>query len=166
MYVANLTNKVQDFQFTLPEHKKVLRIEIPMGEQRMIPVNLSTPQIESVLEQHGPYGLKPAGEVSNARDFTGLCFSLDKAVPRTIMERGLERNAVVLTAQGQEMRKMAGVAMAANIEAEAPGTLRNVELEVREDTKNTDVLVDDTVRVTREAQSDDNPRGRGSRRRR
>ena len=111
MYVANLTRQAQDFIYRLPETRKSTFQQIPVGGQVLLSGDLTTKDIEAVIQQHAPYGMVPAAEVAKRREFNGLCFALDRPVPIEALRRGLEANRAVLDARGVELRRQAAIAV-------------------------------------------------------
>lgn len=164
MYVANTTNKVHDFIYRLPETPTPRMQRIEMGSQIAISSDLSTKEIDSIIEQHRPYGMVCVDEVDRTKPFIGLCYSLGKPVSLDKVRRALEHNQKVLTERGAEIRKESAVAVNNAIEQQAPG-IKALELSVVEEEtkKNPNPTIAEGVRVSRNEPS--TPPGRkGSRR--
>ena len=155
MYVANLTRQAQDFIYRLPETRKSTFQQIPVGGQVLLSGDLTTKDIEAVIQQHAPYGMVPAAEVAKRREFNGLCFALDRPVPIEALRRGLEANRAVLDARGVELRRQAAIAVN-NLTQDADPDVAAMEVEIIEqDSKDggAEATLSEGIRVDRNAPS-------------
>lgn len=113
LYVGNCTKQNIEFHFRVPEHEKVFMLPVAMGKQECIPVrNLNTPQVEAIIHQlEEGWGGVPGREVGNAREFVGICYSIDTPLAPKLIERGFHHNDDVLEKRGVEFRKQTAVAI-------------------------------------------------------
>lgn len=129
VYVANVTAQNHQLNFSLPSSTKPMSIAIPMGGQRLVG-ELSTPEIDAMVRQLGPYGLVEHGQASKREKVTYL-FNVGGVVPADAIRRTYERNRGILRDEGAERRQQAATAAAAAMNTdETP--LKNAELSVEE----------------------------------
>ena len=156
LYVANATKQNFDFMYRLPEVTGIRMQTIPIGGQVQITGELTTPQVDSIIAQHTKYGMVAVDEIDRSRNFTGLCYSIDKPVPVAKIMTAVRLNTNVLQERGRRMRQEAAVAENNRIEQtlienDIPGTLNKLEVSVVEEKDRTDgePMVAEGVRVTR-----------------
>jgi hypothetical protein len=130
MYVGNCSQQVQDFYYRVPEEAQGrssgLRMQkIDVGSQVIISGNLSTPQIESIVAQHAPYGLIRVDEIDRTRPYIGLCYDVDRPIPVNKLKYAIEHNREVLIKRGEEIRKETAVAVNQQLEEVAPGLTKS-----------------------------------------
>ena len=81
LFVANSTRSTFIFNVRVPEIQKVIRLEIPSGQQRSFPLDMTDSQRDGVLSQLLRYGARERKDVHGKLvDFTGLVYSLDKPI--------------------------------------------------------------------------------------
>lgn len=149
MFIANCTLQVQDFQYRLPEKDKLFKQSIPIGQQIRVSGDLTTKDIESIVEQHSPYGMVRADEIDRTKTFVGYCWS-EKRIDMARVQRAIEGNKLVLVERGKVIRQEAAIAVNNAVENEAGNDqLKSLEMTVQEDTKDKDREVHETVRVDR-----------------
>lgn len=162
LFIANCTKQFQDFTYTLPERPGVITQRIGPGGQLAIYGDLNPLQIESILAQHANYGLVPAVEVDRAKEFVGLCFSIDTPVKMPKIEKMLDHNDQMLRKRGEEIRDRSAIALNQAVEA-ATAPLKSLELEfIQEKGRDDAPIVESHVRVQREP-GQPVPRARGRR---
>jgi hypothetical protein len=120
LYVANCTQQVQDFNYRMLESTALRVQKIEIGGQIRVAGNLTTPEIDYIVEQHARYGLVAVDEIDRSKPFIGLCYSIDKIIPVGKIERALEHNTGVLTERGRQLRADAAVASAKIMEDSGP----------------------------------------------
>ena len=120
MYIANLTQQIQEFTYRLPEHKRPIRITVPIGAQLVLPGDLTTPEIEAIVETQAPYGFTPVSEINKTKAFVGVCWQLDKRIDLNTLRYGIQHNFKVLDARGHDIRKEAAVAITEQLQATGP----------------------------------------------
>lgn len=151
LYIANCTKQTQDFIYRVLEDSGLRRQRIEVGTQIALSGDLSTKDIEYIVEQHARYGMVPDTEVKSTKPFVGTCYAIDRPVKLDYLRLALSHNDVVLTERGQTIRKEAAVAINNQIESSTGQPLKNLEVEVSEDTKNKESEFNETVQVTRGA---------------
>jgi hypothetical protein len=135
---------------------------IPIGGQiRISPngqhVNLSTPEIDAILEQHKVYGLVSIDDIDRLRGpFDGICYSIGKQISVEKLRRAMVKKDDSLKDFGKTMRHEAALAVNSQIEEQIGSPLRQLEMSFQEEepkggyTDDTDHVAEG-VRVTREA---------------
>lgn len=147
MYIANCTHQIQDFQYRLPERDKLFKQSITIGGQIEIPGDLSTPEIDSIVEQHAMYGLIEVTAIDRSRDFNGLCYSVDRKINVESVRRALQHNNEVLVERGRRTREEAAVAVNNAVNEQTQG-LQAMEMSVEEIARpGHDTEVNETIRV-------------------
>jgi hypothetical protein len=166
MYIANCTNQVQDFMYSLVKGGKTMKQIIPIGGQIQIPGDLTTAQIEMVVAQHSKYGMVRVDEIDRARAFVGVCYSIDRRIDVNRVRYALEHNHEVLIERGRVIREEAAVSVNNALQEESRD-FRALEMEIKEvpkDGQNIEVE-EQKIRVDKTA-NPDTPKttGRGGRR--
>lgn len=128
LYVANLTKQHQDFIYLIPERKTPLVQTIRIGGQERIYDDAPTEVLNAIVAQHERYGLIPVEKIDQARQFTGLCYSIGKPINIEKIRRGVENNDSAMDAMGEKMRRE--VAVVASQKAEEAGNVLSFETEV------------------------------------
>lgn len=178
MFVANLSKQVHDFVYRLPENPSAIRLTLQPLSQLPIPgaggsYDLSTPEIEAIVNHHARYGLRHVSEVTKERgQLSPLAYSLDKPINLAAIRTAMEHNHGVLDATGREIRKQAAVAVNEQIEQSLDlnnpqAHLKGFEMTVVEDEPKRGAddghkPINEGVRVTRQ---NEGPPPRQSRRR-
>lgn len=164
MYVGNCTQQVQHFMYRLPERPQPYQQIIPIGGQILIPLDLSTPDVTAIIQQHDRYGMVRVDEIDRTKAFMGLCYDLDRKIDVDKVRRAHERNQLVLTERGRQLREEAAVFVNNTVEQETPD-LKAFEMEVQEvSKKGEDIQVNEKIRVSRtDAPSGPKPSARGRR---
>lgn len=169
LYIANCSLQQQDFVYRLLENPAPRRQMIEVGGQIQISGSLRTEDIDSIVEQHGIYGLFDASTVAQTHRHIYLLYSVDKPVTANQMRQALERNLEIMGLKGVELRKEAAVAVDHTLQTNSPpGTYRESEFEVRQETSKThpDVLVNESITVRRQGVDAPPPMNRKQRRQR
>lgn len=114
MHVANCTQQFHDFVYQIAESDRVYTQTIPPGGQVRLAArsgDLAPADVERVVKHHERYGFIPVDEVGKRKGFNGLCYSLGRPVPFSVLQRGLLRNRDALIERGKEQRRGAAVAI-------------------------------------------------------
>jgi hypothetical protein len=139
LFVANVTKQIVQFAYRLPERQGVIIQPIPIGGQiKISPTGgrdeLSSPDIDAILDQHRKYGLISATEIDSSKTpFHGMCYSLDKPIPVEKLHRAMTRNEEALEDLGKAIRKEAAVAVNRQIEGTIGENLRQLEMSITEE---------------------------------
>jgi hypothetical protein len=150
LFVANMSNKRNDFIFRVPGSTRVHHQMIESGAQVQIYKEDLSAVLQGIVQQHERYGLKPASEVLQRKGYTGLCYSFDAPVPVDSFMVAQEKNDTALHEQGVERRQMDAAAIHDRLDTPEAGSLASVELEVVEVPKTLggDVGVNETIAVS------------------
>ena len=149
LYVANTTQQVQDFQYRMPDSLKIYKQTIAIGGQIQVPGDISTADIDFIVEQHAIYGMVDVKDIDRTKPYIGLCYSVDKHVNVERVKYALIHNNEVLVERGREIRKEAAVSVN-NIIEEKTGGANSLEMSVEEiETKGKDTEVNEKIRVSR-----------------
>jgi hypothetical protein len=162
LYIGNVSKQIYQFCYRSPERPGVIVQTIPIGGQiRISPngqhVNLSTPEIDAILEQHKVYGLVSIDDIDRMRGpFDGICYSIGKQISVEKLRRAMVKKDDSLKDFGKTMRQEAALAVNSQIEEQIGSPLRQLEMSFQEEepkggyTDDTDHVAEG-VRVTREA---------------
>jgi hypothetical protein len=161
LYIGNVSKQIFVFCYRSPERPGVIAQTIPIGGQiRISPngklVDLSTPEIESIISQHRAYGIVPIEEVDKLRGpFDGICYSIGKQISVEKLRRAMLKKEEALKAFGQVMRKEAALAVNSQIEEQIGAPLRELEMSFQEEEPRAGYSEDgdhlaEGVRVTRD----------------
>jgi hypothetical protein len=137
LFVANCTKQNLKFYYRLPENKSLKEQMIPIGTQASIHgPHLTMQDIDSIIKQHEPYGMKRSDELDRARDFVGMCYSVDRPCDVRHIENGMRINQNVLDERGKALRTAAAVAqhnaIEQQLERQGLGDLKSFKMEIEE----------------------------------
>jgi hypothetical protein len=158
LFVANTSNKHNEFTFRLPGNPQLRTVYIPPGKQMEVLRNAQREEIDSVIEQHSVYGMVAANNAKNICKFAGTLYSIDKPVAVDNMHIAMEANNDILLQEGYELRKIAAVATDATISdaiahsSEKVGKQTNIEMSVQEledERTGNKKLMAETIKVSR-----------------
>ena len=131
MYVANVTEQINEFRYRLPEISKPRSLSIPPRTQIKLPDDMSQMQIDAVVRQHAPYGFISVDEVSASQRKgrkINLCYGVDRPVPGVRIEFLYRQNYDVAVKEGEKIRKETAVAGSLALANEIDLRTRNTEL--------------------------------------
>lgn len=175
LYVANATQQVHQFTFTLPEVTRSMIQEIPIGGQVLVAGReLPSTSIDAIIEQKSRYGLVSLADAlrTSRAPFHGFAYQLDKPIPASKIFELSDRYNSVLNTRGRELRAEAAVATEQFIQdhmfrQQVPGRLANLEQtveEVNRDQRDETPEISDGVRVVRDQPGAERPALRRGRR--
>lgn len=144
MYVANVTEKIHEFNYTAPELSQGRRIKIQPRSQVKLPDDLNMEQVKAIVQHHEPYGFAQANEAGKGYfkgHLTELVFSLDKPVPHVTLALQYESNHHVLFERGKQTRRETAIASSVAAANEIETKTRNTELHDRQEMKNFSTLL-------------------------
>lgn len=110
LFVANATKYIQEVNYRLPEVKGVRTQRIPIGVQTRLGGDLTSKDVDCVLDQMAKYGWTEASAVDRTKPFIGIVYSVDKPVRLNNIKSAMSHNDVVLEARGKKNRDLAAVA--------------------------------------------------------
>jgi hypothetical protein len=108
LYIANTTKQRQIFAYRKLETGRLIQIPINHGDQMMV-LDGSTEEVEAVVQHHQVYGLVDSTKIDQSQAFVGLCYSLNKPVSASVIEKAIRDNDIHLT-RGAHGRRQASVA--------------------------------------------------------
>lgn len=108
LYIANTTKQRQIFAYRKLETGRLIQIPIDHGSQMMV-LDGTTEEIEAVVQHHQVYGLVDSTKIDQSQTFVGLCYSLNKPVSASVIEKAIRDNDIHLT-RGAHNRRQASVA--------------------------------------------------------
>jgi hypothetical protein len=139
LYVGNVSKQIQMFAYRVPERQGVITQTIPIGGQiRVSPngytVDLAAVEIDYILNQHKAYGLLSVDELdSKASPFSGLVYSVGKAISSDKLYKAMKRKEEELNKFGQKIRQEAALAVNSQIEQQIGRPLRELEMSFEEE---------------------------------
>ncbi len=139
LYIGNVSKQIFQFSYRSPERPGVIVQTIPIGGQiRVSPngqhVDLSTPEIDSILAQHRTYGLVAIEDVDSVQSpFSGLCYSIGKPMTPEKLRRAMQKKEDALKLYGQKLRQEAALAVNSQIEEQIGTPLRQLEMSFQEE---------------------------------
>jgi hypothetical protein len=140
LYVANVTKQVCQFAYRSPERLGLVIQTIPIGGQIQIApkgsmgLDLSTPEIDGIIDQHRKYGLIAVEDIDTDKaKFHGICYSIGKPISVERLHKAMQRNEEVLEELGKTIRKEAALAVNNHIESQVGGNLKQLEMSVVEE---------------------------------
>ena len=168
MFVANSTKQTVDFLYRVPESAGLRTQNIPIGGQIQISGDLTREAIDYIVSQHAKYGLVEVAEISRVRDFSGLCYSIDKPVQPAKIEDLIRHNTGKLVEMGKKIRQEAAISASNALEAgmdeaggsAAPGVNKFEMSVVEENHDDRDEMpaIAEGIRVARTQQEEPAPR--------
>lgn len=145
LYIGNAKAQIEAFTYRVPDSEMrpgqspAPRVQqIPAGTQVQISGELTSYQVDAIVEQHRKYGLIGIDEIDRRKPFAGLCFSRDRPIAAQRLHDLMTHNFTVLQEKGREFREMAAIASHQRVENDMvdqgmPGQLRKLEMEVVEE---------------------------------
>lgn len=138
LYIANCTQHDHTFSYRLVEERGVKTQMIRSGSQIAVAKDLTTPQINGIIEHDRKYGLCSIAEFERRKEFVPRIYSIDRQIPADVIQRCMDLNTGVLTTRGEKARQLAALAVNNAIESglrESPAntTLDKLEMSVVED---------------------------------
>lgn len=152
LYIANGSHQIIDFQYRLPEYKNYRQQTIPIGGQIRISGELSTKDIEMIVEHHTIYGMVHYKELSDRKDiFIPYIFSVDNPISSDTIADLIVQNREFNTELGKKQRQQAAITVNSMIEESSNDVLKNFEMTiVEQQSKDRDATISEGIRVTRD----------------
>lgn len=149
LFVANLSKHNFHFTYRLPE-RQVIAMDIPIGFQKQIGGDMESADIQRIVGHYAKYGMLPAREIPNLRQWTALCYSVDAPVDLDTFYEGYERNDAELTARSEETRAETAVAISAQTSQVLDTPIHRTEVEMIEQTAGSTPRVASGIEVVTE----------------
>jgi hypothetical protein len=152
LFLANCTKQHLDFWYRVPaegmgawSQPRMLRIEA--GTQMRVYQEAPLAVLEAIVDQHRHFGLVRDTEITNTKDYVGLCYAFDRPVQLSLIEYAFDHNNGVLFDRGERQREAAALQLSTEMET-IRGRPTEVEVEVSEDGENPKFAR--AVRITRD----------------
>lgn len=144
LYIANTTKQRHIFSFRTLETGRLRQIPIAHGSQMLV-LDGSSEEVDAVIQHHQIYGLVDATKIDQSKQFVGLCYSINKAVPASVIEKALRDNDEHLTRNSHGRRQASVAAMDSTLRDSGTGYNGDMEFSVeqtkgREDNDDTPVV--------------------------
>lgn len=112
----------------------------------MLVLDGSSEEVDAVIQHHQIYGLVDATKIDQSKQFVGLCYSINKAVPASVIEKALRDNDEHLTRNSHGRRQASVAAMDSTLRDSGTGYNGDMEFSVeqtkgREDNDDTPSLM-------------------------
>jgi hypothetical protein len=151
LYIGNFSKQIHQFAYRALERNGVIYQTIPIGGQIRIAPNgsktdLSTQEIDYVIDQYRHYGIIPIDEISKIDAFSSLCYSIGKPISAEKLGRLMRKKEEALIAQGKTIQQEAALAVNSQIEEQIGAPLRQLEMSVTEDEPRAG-FAEDTIHV-------------------
>jgi hypothetical protein len=161
LFIGNVSKQIQMFAYRVPERSGIITQVIPIGGQIRVSPNgttaeLTTPEMDAVIEQHKMYGLVSINELdSKGSPFSGLVYSIGKPISAEKLHRAMRKKDEEMKKFGQKIRQEAALAVNSQIEEQIGAPLRTLEMSFQEEEPRGGYAEDldhaaEGVRVTRE----------------
>ncbi|HBY8505948.1 hypothetical protein ACKLLD_04215 [Klebsiella pneumoniae] len=108
LFIANTTKQRHIFTFRQLETGRLRQIPIEHGSQMQV-LDGSAEEVEAVIQHHQVYGLVDSTKIDQSQAFVGLCYSINKPVSASVIEKTIRDNDGHLT-RGAHNRRQASVA--------------------------------------------------------
>jgi len=154
LYIANASPRNHHLHYRIPENDRVFDRLIAAGSQ--VKLTYGQDATDHIINQLRPYGLISVKEIGRNKEFSGLCFSIDKPVDVEAIRNGLDEVDQIAIANALEVRKNGAIAADDAMEKVARqggAQVNSVEIEVTEQSKgpsDTDAKFNQTIAVERE----------------
>lgn len=144
LYIANTTKQRHIFSFRTLETGRLRQIPIAHGSQMLV-LDGSSEEVDAVIQHHQIYGLVDATKIDQSKQFVGLCYSINKAVPASVIEKALRDNDEHLTRNSHGRRQASVAAMDSTLRDSGTGYNGDMEFSVeqtkgREDNDDTPIV--------------------------
>lgn len=131
LYIANTTKQRHIFTFRTLETGRLRQIPIDHGSQ-MVVLDGSTDEVEAVIQHHQIYGLVDSTKIDQSQSFVGLCYSINKPVPATVIEKTIRDNDGHLTRGAHNLRQASIMALDNSLRESGTGYDGEMEFSVEQ----------------------------------
>jgi len=141
LYIANTTKQRHIFTFRTLETGRLRQIPIEHGSQMMV-LDGTSDELNAVIEHHQVYGLIDSTKIDQSKAFVGICYSIDKPVSSSVIEKAIRDNDDHLTRGAHNMRQASLAALDRTLSENGTGYAGEMEFSVeqaksREDNEDT-----------------------------
>jgi hypothetical protein len=146
LYIANCSKQVHNFLYRVPEATGLRAQPIKEGGQIQISGELQPEAIDYVVNQHVRYGLIPVDDIDRAKPFIGLCYSIDRPIPATKIQKLMIHNQGILEERAEDNLKATALANNKLLE-------NRIEMTAREARHSIPPIGDLEISITEESKS-------------
>lgn len=132
LYIANTTKQRNIFTFRTLETGRLRQIPIEHGSQMMVLDKASTEEVEAVIQHHQIYGLVDYSKIDQSQAFVGLCYSINKPVPASVIEKTIRDNDGHLTRGAHNLRQASIMALDSKLRESGTGYDGEMEFSVEQ----------------------------------
>lgn len=174
LYIANCSMQNISFVYRIPGNPSPRTQIIPIGQQVKISGELTSDEIDSIIDQHRVYGLVDVKEIERVRGkFGGMCYSIGSPVSSDKLGYARQIKIESLVEQGKKIRQEAAISVSNQIEENLEGNmnLNGLEMTIQEEDRKLSAdeeggkRIAEGIRVRRDAEpTNEEPavsRGRG-----
>lgn len=146
------------------ETNRLLANHIAIGGQVRIGGDLTTPEIQYIVDQHARYGMVAVDQIDRTKPYFGLCYAIDKPISVEKVRTAITHNAAVLMDEGRHRREEMAIAINNQIEDNNPH-LQQLDLRIQEEANKhgSTPEFDEAITVTRRKGKDGQPTAPGKR---
>lgn len=132
LYIANTSKQRHTFAFRVLETGRLRQIPIEHGSQMLVLDNASSDQVEAVIQHHAVYGLINASNIDQSTAFVGLCYSIDKPVISSVIEKAIRDNDNHLSRGAHQTRQASLAALDKTLSENGSGYAGEMEFTVEQ----------------------------------
>lgn len=131
LFIANTTKQRHIFTFRQLETGRLRQIPIEHGSQMQV-MDGSTEEVEAVIQHHQVYGLVDSTKIDQSQAFVGLCYSINKPVPASVIEKTIRDNDGHLTRGAHNLRQASIMALDSKLRESGTGYDGEMEFSVEQ----------------------------------
>lgn len=131
LYIANTTKQRHIFAYRKLETGRLVQIPIAHGAQMMV-LDGSTEELDAVIQHHQIYGLVDSTKIDQSKEFVGLCYSINKPVSATVIEKTIRDNDIHLTRNAHNLRQASIMALDSTLRESGTGYDGDMEFSVEQ----------------------------------
>lgn len=131
LYVANTTKQRHIFTYRMLETGRLRQIPIEHGSQMMV-LDGNTEELNAVIQHHQVYGMVDATKIDQSKEFVGICYSIDKPVGASVIEKTIRDNDEHLTKNAHELRQASLAALDKKLSDSDTGYAGEMEFSVEQ----------------------------------
>jgi hypothetical protein len=134
LFVGNVGVQINQFLYRPLDGSRPISIEIPIYEQKRIGGELTVPEVNCIVQQFVPYGMRRADEAHLLGPFDSLIYSVGRPITVEQLQAGANRKATKLKEMGKIERLGAAIRTNANFQKEIKHQTKAFEMSFVEET--------------------------------
>lgn len=131
LFIANTTRQRHIFTYRVLETGRLRQIPIEPGSQMSV-LDGTSDDINAVTEHHAVYGLINAKNIDQSQAFIGLCYSIDKPVTASVIEKAIRDNDNHLSRGAHQTRQASLAALDKTLSENGSGYSGEMEFTVEQ----------------------------------